>query len=249
MFHVLLKNNNMKEIVQGAGVRLYKGEDFLTLQQSALGMMERFFAQYGNFIIYGCEPTNPGLAPGVVMLDGKACVFEGESAGITCYVKKIAVNENVPYKTGDGVGFTTYIAQQCLKTDTGAWMLSGGKTFQQATQVQLPKKNALKFNIILNSWGSGESVNFNIVADEPVASMLTTVVVVEGSTDGVIWNLLPNMAVAVSFGIDIGSTTSYDFWIDGNPLSYTYLRISVKEVSVSIDSSFIYVAPSFIILQ
>jgi hypothetical protein len=115
----------MKKIVHQPGGRLYKGEDFLAMQQLTLDLTEKFFAQYGNCILYGCEavPSEHGgaLSPGVIIIDGEACAFAGvESSPRTFYIEKIAVTENVPYKTGDGVGYITHIAQRCSSESADA---------------------------------------------------------------------------------------------------------------------------------
>ena len=114
----------MKEIVHGPGGRLYKGEDFLAMQQLTLDLTEKIYAQRGNLILYGCEITGNNISPGVVMLGGKACLFAGATnATMPFYVKKVKVTENVPYKTGDGAGYDIYTAVQCAGIDVGAFDL------------------------------------------------------------------------------------------------------------------------------
>jgi hypothetical protein len=110
----------MKKIAHQPGGRLYKGEDFLTMQQLTLNLTEKLYAQYGNIILYGCEMESNGtlsdwsISPGVIMIDGDACAFPGaENARIPFHVEKVAITENVPYKTGEGAGYTVHIAQAC----------------------------------------------------------------------------------------------------------------------------------------
>jgi len=105
----------MKQIVEHLpGGRLYKGEDFLAMQQLTLDLTEKFFAQYGDFILYGCEITGGNITPGVIMLDGKACYFEGkENAPTPFYVRKAEITEDVPYKTGNNTGYISYLALPC----------------------------------------------------------------------------------------------------------------------------------------
>ncbi|MDR1199074.1 MAG: hypothetical protein LBK94_08720 [Prevotellaceae bacterium] len=122
----------MKQITQTPGGRRYTGNDFLAMQDLTLKLTEGFYSQFGNFIPYGCEVTGGNIAPGIVMLDGKACLFAG-AQGITApyYVKQVVVNENVPYKIGEGLGYQTYMAQVCADDEAGAFRLDNAKDFKK----------------------------------------------------------------------------------------------------------------------
>jgi len=121
----------MKKIVHQPGGRLYKGEDFLAMQHLTLELTEKIFAQYGNIILHGCEVDGGNISPGIVMLDGKACVFDGATnISSPFFVKKFVTIENVPYKTNSGEGYEIYAAVHCLGTDEGAFRLDGARQFK-----------------------------------------------------------------------------------------------------------------------
>jgi hypothetical protein len=122
----------MKQITQTPGGRRYAGNDFLAMQDLTLKLTEGFYSQFGNFILYGCERTGNNIAEGIVMLDGKACIFAGsQGAGTPFYVKKVVINENVPYLVGEGLGYQTYAAQPCAAGEQGAFRLDNAKRFKQ----------------------------------------------------------------------------------------------------------------------
>ncbi|MDR2361709.1 MAG: hypothetical protein LBD91_03170 [Prevotellaceae bacterium] len=108
----------MKEIIQDTGVRLYKGEDFIALQQLTLDLTEKLYAQFGNVILYGCEFLGADtFAPGVLLLDGKACLFDGGTL-VDPFVRKVSVIGDVLYKTGEEKpGFETFMAEPCLGSE------------------------------------------------------------------------------------------------------------------------------------
>ena len=145
----------MKELVHGPGGRLYKGEDFLTMQQLTLDLTEKLFAQHGNLILYGCEINNGDMAAGVVILDGKACIFSGATnIVLPFYVKKVKTTENVPYKTGTGAGYDTYNAVPCPNSDIGAFRLDNADRYNALTKNDISKclriRGALPNNTNLN---------------------------------------------------------------------------------------------------
>ncbi len=125
----------MKEIAQQQGGRLYYGNDFLAMQQLTLQLTEQFYAQFGNFVLYGCEVSENGISPGVVMLNGKACTF-ADAKGVTMpyYVKQVKETEDVFYKVGTGIGFENYIAEPCAAGDVGAFRLDIAKRFKDVIQ-------------------------------------------------------------------------------------------------------------------
>jgi hypothetical protein len=122
----------MKQITQTPGGRRYVGNDFLAMQDLTLKLTEGFYSQFGNFVLYGCEMTGNNIAAGIVMIDGKACIFAG-ATGITTpyYVQQVVVNENVPYKIGEGLGYQTYTAQACAANEPGAFRLDNAKRFKK----------------------------------------------------------------------------------------------------------------------
>jgi hypothetical protein len=122
----------MKELRQGPGVRLYKGEDFLALQELTLRLTEQFYGQFGNLILSGCGQEGDSLLSGIVLLDGKACVFAG-ATGVASpfHVKKVVVTENVPYKTGEGIGFESFVAEPCAEGDEGAFRLDTAQRLEE----------------------------------------------------------------------------------------------------------------------
>ena len=61
----------MKRHVQSPGVRKWSGNDLLDLQGEGLAIADRFFAQYGDRVICGCQVTDEGgIAAGLVSLGG-----------------------------------------------------------------------------------------------------------------------------------------------------------------------------------
>jgi hypothetical protein len=159
----------MKQIYQTAGGRRYAGNDFLAMQDLTLRLTEQFYSQYGNFVLYGCEIANNNIAEGVVMLGGKACLFEG-AQGVTTpfYVKQVVVNENVPYKVGDGLGFQIYTAQPCAANEAGAWRLDGAVTFKQIISPDnvLIDKSTAWFNVNLNNMATGNlKIRYNKIGN------------------------------------------------------------------------------------
>ena len=64
----------MKRQVQSTGVRDWYGEDYLSLQEEPLKVLDGFFGGFGNYIISGCNITPNGnkfdISPGLVALEG-----------------------------------------------------------------------------------------------------------------------------------------------------------------------------------
>ncbi len=68
----------MKRHVQLEGVRKWAGDHLLELQSEPLQVLDRFFGQYGPYVLQGCEVTPAvegnelfDVAPGLVVLAGK----------------------------------------------------------------------------------------------------------------------------------------------------------------------------------
>ena len=65
----------MKRHVQVTGVRYWAGDDFLELQGESLKILDKFYGQFGPFVLSGCEVSQGeddyNVAPGLVVLDGK----------------------------------------------------------------------------------------------------------------------------------------------------------------------------------
>ncbi len=120
----------MKQLTQVPGGRLWYGDDWLYVQKTLLSLTEDFYAQYGNFVLHGCQVNGGQVTPGVVILDGKACLFEGAAFAGALYVKQTKIDENVPYKTGSGLGYETYSATVCAEIDPGAFRLDNAKRFE-----------------------------------------------------------------------------------------------------------------------
>lgn len=64
----------MKRQTQLLGVRNWYADAFISLQEEPLKVIDGFFAQYGSFVLSGCEVTANGsmydVAPGLVVLEG-----------------------------------------------------------------------------------------------------------------------------------------------------------------------------------
>ena len=60
----------MKRHVQYPGVRKWSGNDLLELQSEGLSVADKFFSQYGDCIICGCQVTDDGISAGLVSIDG-----------------------------------------------------------------------------------------------------------------------------------------------------------------------------------
>lgn len=136
----------MKQIVQNPGGRWYFGEDFMNPQEEILfGIIEPFLAELGQFVFCGCKLSNNTISQGVVVLNSKACKFEGSAEGISTpyYVKYATRQDNVQYKTGVDVGYITYFAEPCQPTDTGAFRLDNAPRF---ADVFKPKTAAIADN-------------------------------------------------------------------------------------------------------
>ena len=122
----------MKQIVQNPGGRRYFGEDFMNPQEEILlSLIEPFLAELGQFVFCGCKLNNNTISQGVVVLNGKACKFDGPAPSISTpyYVRYATKQENVQYKTGVDVGYITYLAEPCQATDAGAFRLDNAARF------------------------------------------------------------------------------------------------------------------------
>ena len=61
----------MKRHVQYPGVRKWSGNDLLELQSEGLSVADKFFSQYGDCIICGCQVTDgSGITAGLASIDG-----------------------------------------------------------------------------------------------------------------------------------------------------------------------------------
>jgi hypothetical protein len=150
----------MKQITQTPGGRRYVGNDFLAMQDLTLKLTEGFYSQFGNFVLYGCEMTGNNIAAGIVMIDGKACIFAG-ATGITTpyYVQQVVVNENVPYKIGEGLGYQTYTAQACAANEPGAFRLDNAKRFNQLIATENEYTYIVDSNEALAAWAANAPGN------------------------------------------------------------------------------------------
>lgn len=64
----------MKRQTQTTGIRNWYGNDFLSLQEEGFKVLDGFFAQFGSFILAGCQVTahdgKYDISPGLVVLAG-----------------------------------------------------------------------------------------------------------------------------------------------------------------------------------
>ena len=121
----------MKQYTQEPGNRLVKGNDFEAVQEIAL-MAEAFFSEFGNFIISGCVASGTAISSGIVMLNGKACTFNGlPNVTFPYYIKQAVEVENVSYQSGAGTGpgYNIYKAVQATASEQGAFRLDNGVRF------------------------------------------------------------------------------------------------------------------------
>lgn len=72
----------MKRQVQYPGVRKWSGDDLLSLQSEPLSVADKFFSQFGNCIICGCELTDGKLSAGLVSIGGMTVPFPGASVEV-----------------------------------------------------------------------------------------------------------------------------------------------------------------------
>ena len=120
----------MKEYRQETGGRRIKGDDLKAIQEIAL-LSEKLLAQYGSFVISGCEVNGSNITSGIVMLDGKACTFNGVSgATFPYYIKKSVASELVPYESQEkGAGYEIYSVVEAMASDSGAFRLDNAPRF------------------------------------------------------------------------------------------------------------------------
>ncbi len=93
----------MKRQVQQIGVRKWFGDDFITIQDELLAVLEGFFGEYGQqFILSGCDVDGTTISPGIVgLIDGDGfhlCRFDGqENAVFPMYLYPVVETENRAY--------------------------------------------------------------------------------------------------------------------------------------------------------
>lgn len=154
----------MKEYRQDPGGRRVKGDDLKVIQELAL-LSEQLLKQYGNFVISGCEVVGNTIGNGIVMLDGKACTFDGEpDATFPYYVKKVVLTEEVPYEsgTGTGAGYELFQAVTAASSDEGAFRLDNASHFED---VFIPKNAVLAADAVnaINAVNAANAVNADTV--------------------------------------------------------------------------------------
>ena len=66
----------MKRHVQYPGIRKWSGDDLIELQSEGLLVTDKFFSQYGNCVITGCEVSENGISSGLVSIGGMIMPFE-----------------------------------------------------------------------------------------------------------------------------------------------------------------------------
>jgi hypothetical protein len=92
----------MKRVIQKVGSRKWCGDDWITIQNEALAATEAHFKDYGAHVLTGCIVSGTDISAGVVIIDGKACRYQGESS-ITFpryLVKQETEVDNENYETG-----------------------------------------------------------------------------------------------------------------------------------------------------
>ena len=178
----------MIEVRQIPGNRKWKGDDWLAMRNAYLRLIEGFFYQFGDFVIFGRKKSGTTINPGVVMAGGKARLFAG-ATGVSAayYVKPTSLQENTEYETiGTGIGYETFSVIPAASSEAGAIRLDTLPRFADAFKPATAggATTATRLASARTLWGRSFDGSANVSGDMSGVGNLAMTGALSRATDG-----------------------------------------------------------------